>query len=160
MLFSIGSCEVVYGLLRFKSLLKSDRAESSYISTTIYIFVAVIILAFIINVLSIISAKQQMDYCADQLVKQIQLSGGISSDTDDLFDFLQARIKGASDLEYTVDAVYKAPAPAGMQNAIQLGTPFYLTLTGETTLGGFWDLDFARITLKSTAAGVSEKYWK
>ena len=50
-------------------MLKNEKGEASYISVFIYILVAVILIAFIINVFRIISAKQQMDHAADQLVK-------------------------------------------------------------------------------------------
>lgn len=66
---------------KLKRLLLSERGDSSYISSFIYILVAVVLIAFIINVFHIISTKQEMDHIADQLVKQIQLNGGTSGDT-------------------------------------------------------------------------------
>lgn len=143
-----------------KRILKSNKAEATYIGTVVYIFIAVLILAFIINVFSIISTKQQLDQCADQMVKQIQLSGGINADTDTLFNYLSGQITGATGITYTVDSTYKTPRPAGMQNAIQLGTPFYITVSGNANLGGFWKLDISRITVVARGAGVSEHYWK
>ena len=147
-------CNTIIGILR------SKKAEATYISTVVYIFIAVLILAFIINVFSIISVKQQLDHCADQMVKQIQLSGGINTDTDTLFNYLSDQITGATGITYTVDSTYKTPRPAGMHNAIQLGTPFYITITGEANLGGFWKLNISRITIVARGAGVSERYWK
>jgi uncharacterized protein YpmS len=145
---------------RIKQLLRSEKAEANYFSTVVFIFIAVIILAFIINLFAIISTKQQLDLAADQMVKQIQLSGGISSDTDELFTFLCSEINGAENITYTIDTTYKTPRPAGMQNAIQLGTPFYFTITGQAELGGFWNLDLINIRIISRGAGVSEHYWK
>ncbi len=75
---------------KLSKVLKSDRGEANYLSTVIFIFIAVILLAFIINLFGIISTKQQLDHAADQMVKQIQLSGGINSDTDELFDYSAA----------------------------------------------------------------------
>ena len=63
---------------KLKRLLLSERGDSSYISSFVYILVAVVLIAFIINVFHIISVKQEMDHMADQLVKQIQLNGGTS----------------------------------------------------------------------------------
>ena len=143
-----------------RRILKSDKAEATYISTVVYIFIAVLILAFIINVFSIISTKQQLDHCADQMVKQIQLNGGVNSDTDALFSYLRGQITGATGVTYTIDSTYKTPCPSGMQKVIQLGTPFYITITGNANLGGFWRLDISRITIVASGAGVSERYWK
>ena len=143
-----------------RRILRSDRGEANYFSTVVYIFVAVLLIAFILNVFSIISAKQQMDHAADQLVKQIQLAGGVNSDTDELFDYLSERVSGATNLRWEIDASYKTPRPAGMRNAIQLGVPFYITITGDVNLGGFWNLDLVHIQLEARGAGVSEIYWK
>ena len=126
--------------------MKSERGEANYFSTVVFIFIAVILLAFIIDLFGIISTKQELDHAADQMVKQIQLSGGINSETDSLFDFLCSEIK--------------TPTPSGMSRAIQLGTPFYITIEGEAKLGGFWNLDLVNITVVARGSGVSEHYWK
>ena len=68
--------------------------------------------------------RQELDHAADQMVKQIQLSGGVNSETDELFEFLSSQIEGAENIAYSVDATYTSPRPSGMTNAIQLGTPF------------------------------------
>lgn len=140
--------------------LKNDRGEANYFSTVVFIFVAVLLLAFIIDLFGIISTKQQLDHCADQMVKQIQLSGGVGGETDALFQFLCSQITGARNITYSVDASYKSPAPAGMGQAIQLGSPFYITITGDAKLGGFWNFSLANIRIVARGAGVSEHYWK
>ena len=94
------------------------------------------------------------------MVKQIQLSGGINSETDALYDFLCSAIEGAATIAYSIDATYKSPTPSGMSRAIQLGTPFYITIEGDAKLGGFWNLDLVNITVVARGSGVSEHYWK
>ena len=145
---------------KIRRVLNNDRAEANYFSAVLFIFIAVLLLAFIMNLFSIISAKQELDLCADQMVKQIQLSGGINSETNQLFNFLSSEIKGAENISYNIDASYKSPTPSGMYSAIQLGSPFYITIQGDAKLGGFWNLNLIRITIVSKAAGVSEHYWK
>ena len=58
--------------LNIKKIIKSERGDVSYISTFVYILVAMIMVAFILNVFHIISVKQEMDHISDQLVKQIR----------------------------------------------------------------------------------------
>ena len=94
------------------------------------------------------------------MVKQIQLSGGINRETEELFSFLCSQIEGAGDISYSIDATYKSPTPSGMTRAIQLGSPFYITIEGNAKLGGFWNFDLVYITVVSRGAGVSEHYWK
>jgi len=47
-----------------------------------------------------------------------------------------------------------------MTNAIQLGTPFFITIEGDAKLGGFWNFDLVNITVIARGSGVSEHYWK
>jgi len=147
-------------LKKIRGILRSETAEANYFSTVVFIFVAVVILAFVINLFSIISTKQQLDHAADQMVKQIQLAGGVNADTDALFTFLRGQIRGAQNITYTVDATFRSPRPSGMQNAIQLGTPFFVTLHGRANLGGFWNFNLTQIIIEARGAGVSEIYWK
>ena len=142
------------------AILKNERGDVNYFSTVVFTFIAVLLLAFILNLFSIISTKQELDHCADQMVKQIQLSGGINGETDQLFQFLCSQIEGAENISYSIDASYKSPTPSGMSRAIQLGTPFYITITGRAKLGGFWNFNLVNITVVSRGAGVSEHYWK
>lgn len=142
------------------AILKSENGDVNYFSTVVFIFIAVLLLAFILDLFSIISTKQELDHCADQMVKQIQLSGGVNGETEQLFNFLCSQIEGAENISYSIDASYKSPTPSGMSRAIQLGPPFYITITGRAKLGGFWNLNLVNITVVSRGAGVSEHYWK
>jgi len=138
---------------KIKQQLLSEGGEASYISTFIYILVVSILLAFIINVFHIISVKQEMDHCVDQLVKQIQLNGGVNSETDSLFSFLSTDISKVHDMSYHIEC-------SGSARRIQIGTPFYVTMTGRCYLGGFWKFDLVPINIAARGAGVSEHYWK
>ena len=138
---------------KLKRLLLSERGDSSYISSFIYILVVVILVAFIINVFHIISVKQEMEHITDQIVKQIQLNGGTSGDTDTLFSFLTDQMSGVDGLSYQVSG-------SGNTGRIQIGTPFYVTVTGRCYLGGFWKFNLVPINVRSQGAGVSEYYWK
>lgn len=138
---------------KVKRLLLSERGDSSYISSFIYILVVVIMIAFIINVFHIISVKQEMDYMADQLVKQIQLNGGTSDDTNSLFQYLAAEMNEVDGLDYQVSS-------SGNTERIQIGTPFYVSVTGRCYLGGIWKFNLVPINIRAQGAGVSEHYWK
>ena len=137
---------------------KNDRAEANYISTVVYILVVVITLAVIMDVLAVIMTKQKLDAAADQVTRQIQLAGKVDEDTSSLVEFLSSDLGKADNITYHVDTSYITKE--GCTTAIQLGTPFYLTITADLQLGGFWQITGLPMTLKSTAAGVSERYWK
>lgn len=139
--------------MNIKKVIKSERGDVSYISTFVYILVAMIMVAFILNVFHIISVKQEMDHISDQLVKQIQLNGGTNADTGALFSYLATPLSEVEGLTYQVTS-------SGSTNRIQIGTPFYVTVTGRCYLGGFWKLNLVQIDMKANRAGVSEHYWK
>ena len=138
---------------KLQRVLRSEKGEASYISTFVYILVVVVLIAFIINVFHVISVKQEMDLIADQVVKQIQLNGGTSSDTDALFTFLASELSEVDNLTYQVTS-------SGSTSRIQLGTPFYVSVTGRCYLGGFWNFNLVPINIRAQGAGVSEHYWK
>lgn len=137
---------------------QNERAETNYISTVVYILVVVIMLAVIMDVLAVIMTKQKLDSAADQVTRQIQLAGKVDSETSSLVKFLSGDLGKADNLSYTVDTSYITKE--GCSTAIQLGTPFYLTITADLQLGGFWKITGLPIKLKAIAAGVSERYWK
>lgn len=139
--------------MNIKKIIRSERGDVSYISTFVYILVAMIMVAFILNVFHIISVKQEMDHISDQLVKQIQLNGGTNADTGALFSYLAAPLSEVEGLTYQVTS-------SGSTNRIQIGTPFYVTVTGRCYLGGFWKLNLVPNDIKANGAGVSEHYWK
>ena len=134
--------------------LRSIRAEGTYISTVIFVLIAVIFIGLIINLFSIIAAKSQMDAAADQLTRQIQLAGEVNSDTDHLFSDITGHISAAENIQYSVSTHYLTG------KKIQLATPFSVTVTGTAYLGGFGDFNIFPINLISYGAGVSEEYWK
>ena len=136
----------------------NTRGELNYISTVIYILIVALTLAVIIDVLSIVLTKQKLDAVADQVTRQIQLAGKVDTDTEQLLETLTADLGKATAITYAIDTDYITKE--GCTTAIQLGTPFYLTITADVQLGGFWQLVGIPMQLTSTAAGVSERYWK
>lgn len=147
-------------MTRLKKLLKSEKGEATYISSVVYVFAVVVCIALILNVFSVLMTKTKLDSCADQMTKQIQLAGGTNADTQTLFAYIQSNIPSAENVRYSIDTRYKTPTPSGMRSAIQLGTPFYITVSADAQLGGFWKVLPVRFTITAKGAGVSEKYWK
>lgn len=140
--------------MKMKAFLTSKRGEGTYIGAVVFILVAVMFIALILNLFSVISAKQQLDICADQLTRQIQLSGEVDSDTETLFNMICGKIGSVKNAAYKIDTTYYSG------QKIQLGTPFQVTVTADASFGGFGDISLFHLTLTSTAAGVSEEYWK
>ena len=141
-----------------KKYIHDNRAEANYISTVVYILVVVVTLTVMIDVLAVVMTKQKLDAAADQVARQIQLAGKVDDDTSALLEFLSGDLGKADSLTYSVDTDYITKE--GCTTVIQLGTPFYVTISADLQLGGFWQITGLPMTLTSTAAGVSERYWK
>lgn len=94
-----------------------------------------------------------MDHIADQMVKQIQLSGGVTADTTALFNALANQLNEVDNLNYQVTCSVNS-------SRIQIGTPFYVTIEGRCYLGGMWNFNLVPVDIRSQGAGVSEHYWK
>lgn len=134
--------------------LKSKRGEADYITAAILVLVVVMLIALVINVFSVVIAKQKLDMCADQMTRQIQLVGEVNDDTEKLFSDMTAEIHGLTSPIYTVSTTYLRGTK------IQLGTPFTVTVTAEVYIGGFGNFTSFPINIKSVASGVSEVYHK
>lgn len=141
-----------------KRLLRNGKGEINYISSAVFILIAVLMLTVILDVMSVIMTKQKIDTAADQMVRQIQLAGKVDADTDSLLAYLADDLRKADDLGYSVETAYITKG--GCDRAIQLGTPFYLTVTARVRLGGFWRIAGVPLTLCARCTGVSERYWK
>ena len=150
--------EVIITIHKLQKHIKNDRAEATYISTVVYILVVVVTLAVIMDVLAVVMTKQKLDAAADQVTRQIQLAGKVDDDTQTLVNVLAADLGKADNVSYRVDTSYITKE--GCSTAIQLGTSFYVTISADLQLGGFWQITGLPMTLTSTAAGVSERYWK
>ena len=145
-------------MMRIRRSLHNQKGEFTYISSAVFILVGVLVLMIIIDVMSIIMTKHKIDTAADQMVRQIQLAGKVDDDTESLIEYLANDLAKAENLRYSVDTDYITKD--GCNKVIQLGTPFYLTVTADLKLGGFWELTGVPIRLQSHCTGVSERYWK
>lgn len=139
--------------------LSNEKGASESISFPILTVWFLMIVLFCLSIIGIFSLKGKFDALADQTVKQIQLTGAVSPDTDELFNFMAADIPLAKDIAYEVETDY-IDYGDDSKREIQLGTPIMLTVTAKITVGGLGKAMLFEIPVSSRAAGVSEVYWK
>ena len=142
---------------RIQTLLTDERGDATYTGVIVFTVIAMITVVFLLNVMSVVMMKSELDGAADQVARQIQLAGGVDSDTEDLIDYLRNGIN-AENIEFVIDTNFITAQ--GSNTCIQIGTPFYLTVTADTKLGGFFTFADYPLKMTSRAAGVSEVYWK
>ena len=142
---------------RIQILLTEERGDATYTGVIVFTVIAMITVVFLLNVMSVVMMKSELDAAADQVARQIQLAGGVDSDTEDLIEYLRNGIN-AENIEFVIDTNFITAQ--GSNTCIQIGTPFYLTVTADTKLGGFFTFANYPLKMTSRAAGVSEVYWK
>ena len=142
---------------RIQTLLIEERGDATYTGVIVFTVIAMITIVLMLNVMSVVMMKSELDGAADQVARQIQLAGGVDSDTEDLIEYLRNGIN-AENIEFVIDTNFITAQ--GSNTRIQIGTPFYLTVTADTKLGGFFTFADYPLTMTSRAAGVSEVYWK
>ena len=142
---------------RIQTLLIEERGDATYTGVIVFTVIAMITIVLMLNVMSVVMMKSELDGAADQVARQIQLAGGVDSDTEDLIEYLRNGIN-AENIEFVIDTNFITAH--GSNTCIQIGTPFYLTVTADTKLGGFFTFADYPLTMTSRAAGVSEVYWK
>ena len=142
---------------RIQILLTEERGDATYTGVIVFTVNAIITIVLMLNVMSVVMMKSELDGAADQVARQIQLAGGVDSDTEDLIEYLRNGIN-AENIEFVIDTNFITAQ--GSNTCIQIGTPFYLTVTADTKLGGFFTFADYPLTMTSRAAGVSEVYWK
>ena len=142
---------------RIQTLLIEERGDATYTGVIVFTVIAMITIVLMLNVMSVVMMKSELDGAADQVARQIQLAGGVDSDTEALIEYLRNGIN-AENIEFVIDTNFITAQ--GSNTRIQIGTPVYLTVTADTKLGGFFTFADYPLTMTSRAAGVSEVYWK
>lgn len=136
------------------------KKGSAYYEIIIKTLVFITLIATAISFFGVFTTYLNVNYAARRVVREIEISGRVSSDTYSLFDELKANTNMGDAASMNVSASYFNAA----QKKIQLRDTFTVTVrssyriniftpTGGTPVG--FDIPLvARLT------GMSEKFWK
>lgn len=152
---------------KFKNILNNEKGEGGYISAVVFVMIAAVLMLFVVQLGGVIANKVSLDANTKQIVKKMQLEGGLTQDAWTTIAELDATYQ--KDLNNDGDcndrgesATLEVDTPS-VGNAetireVQLGDSFTVKVTVENFIGfgeiGVW------VPLTSTQVGVSEKYWK
>ena len=130
-----------------KRILTSRRGEG-YIDVCILVLCAMLVIAFAVKLLPIFIAKQQLDTFATELVREAEIAGRFVTETDRRAQALREQTGLDPDIQWS-DTGH-----------IQLNGEITVILTYETDLGLFGGFGSFPVTLRASASGKSEVYWK
>lgn len=128
-------------------LIRSKRGEG-YVDVVVIVLAAMLCITLAIKVLPVFVAKHQLDTFADELVREAEISGRVSSETSQRAAELQAQ----TGLHPTI-----AWSKTGQ---IQINEEVTVTLQTTVNIGLFGSFGSFPIELTAKAKGRSEVYWK
>lgn len=129
-----------------RKILKSRRGEAAIEAIAILFILLVSVVAFM-NISSVVTAKQQLDTYASELCRTAEISGRVGSETTERAG------------ELTEDTGLSPEISWSDTGKIQINKKITVTCSVTKNIGvggiGSWP-----ITIRSTASGKSEVYWK
>ena len=132
---------------KIKKAICNNRGEGM-IDTVVLVLCAMLIIALALKVFPVYMAKQKIDTFATELVREAEIAGRIGSETTAEEERLGANL-----------GIH--PTVHWSQNGrIHLNEEITATVTMEVNVGLFGDFGSFPITLRASATGKSERYWK
>lgn len=136
------------------------KQGSAYYELIVKTLVFITLIATAISFFGVFTSYLNLNYATRRVVREIEISGKVSSDTYDLFDSFKTNTNLGDYASMTISATYFNAA----DRKIQLRNTFTVTCTSSYRINVFTPLDGASvgfdIPLKVKLTGMSEKFWK
>ncbi len=155
---------------KLKQILKSKKGET-YIGVVIFLLVALFMIAFMIQMGGVVLTKLALDDEAKQIVKTVQIEGGITEKSQAMIDDVRNKYSVDKNGDGDTDDAGESVADIKIigenmvlkegttdQYLIQLGDAFEVDISCGYRVG-FGKLSVS-VPLTSKQVGVSEYYWK
>lgn len=120
---------------------------NTYIGVTIFVMVMMIVFVFIMSVAPVFLTKMTLNNYANELAREAEIAGRIGTETSHRLDILNE----SSGLTPTVEW--------SASGKIQIGRSFTVTVSADVDIS-FFIFRGHTLTVRSTAEGTSEVYWK
>lgn len=128
--------------------MQANNEGQSYIDTLILVVVAILILAFAMQLFEVYMTKQKVDTFATELMRVAEISGQVGSETTAKAETLKSNLGISPSISWS------------RTGRFQLNQEVTVTITLEKNLGLFGDFGSFPVTLKGVASGKGEVYWK
>lgn len=134
-------------------IFKGTKAEG-YIDAVVGVMVAMMVIAFALNVFSFLTLKQDMDHFAKELIDTATTYGRTSEEATERYNELCNEIGISPTVNYNGTTYYNSTT-----KKVQLGETIHVTLSYNTYVKGLGVFKIP-VTLEATHSGLSQKYWK
>lgn len=143
-----------------KNILKSKKNGSAYYELIIKTLVFITMIATAVSFFSIFTVYLNLNYTCRRVVREIEISGQVTSETTSLFNRLKDGTNIGESAYMTVSASYFNAS----QKKIQLRSTFDVICFASYRFDVFTPLGSEPIgfdiSMKVKMTGMSEKYWK
>ena len=140
-------------MTRIRAVLRSHRAEG-YIDTVVSVMVMMMLIVLSINVFSFLTAKQDLDYFAREMVEAAAVNGDIySNNTYTRYSELCDEVGFFPEFYWTADYY------DGYYGRVQYGESIRVTVQYTKYLAGFGIFRIP-VTMTATYSTLSKVYWK
>ena len=127
-----------------------NKKGETYIDVAITVMIVAFVLVFSVNMVSLVALNQNMKTTADQIVDYATVQG-----TTDIGSYINdLRDKTGIDFSYSFSGT---DYHSGQK--VQLGDVIEVRLTYRVSILGFGEAIFP-VTIKASAIGISQVYWK
>ena len=132
---------------KIRDCLKCRRGEG-YVDVIVLVLCVMLVLSLCMRVLPVFIKKQQLDLYATELVREVEISGRVGTETSRRAAVLTEKTGLSPAITWS------------SRGKIQLNREVTVTLTLNTNIGLFGAFGSYPVTLRARATGKSEVYWK
>ena len=140
-------------MLKLKKLCKSRRGEG-YIDTVVSVMIIMMLIVLSINVFSFLTAKQDMDYFAREMVEAAAVNG----DTYSINTYIRY-YELCDEIGFYPGYYWTADYYGSSYGCVQYGDTIRITVQYTSYLEGFGIFRIP-VTMTATYSALSQKYWK
>ena len=137
---------------------KENKGETVMISTFLTLCFVLFIVLCVIEVLSLVVVKQNVDYTARAVTRLLEEEGYVSTEVNTYFEELSTSL-GLNGAKLTIsnDKPFKHSSEVNSNKCIQYNDTFTITVQSEYDWRA---LPLRDMTVKSNVSGRSSVYWK
>lgn len=136
-----------------KKMKRAHRGEG-YIDTALTVFIVALLIGVVVNLFSLLAAKQDVSLFANKIIDVITTTGRTGTEAASRI----AELKAETGLNPTVS--YSGTAyMSGSGEKVQLGNVMQVTVTVSVPVKGLGAFKVT-VPVKSTQSGLSKVYWK
>lgn len=140
-------------MTRLRAVLSSRRAEG-YIDTVVSVMIMMMLIVLSINVFSFLTAKQDLDYCAREMVESAAVNGNVYSDNT-----YNRYFELCDEVGFYPEFYWTADYYDGYYGRVQYGESIRVTVEYTKYLEGFGVFRIP-VTMRATYSSLSQVYWK